>query len=327
MSNSRASSRIQAGDRQDMRKAFINTLTKICEEDKNTILVTGDLGFSVFETFRDKFPNQFLNAGVAEANLIGMSAGMAMGGMKVYAYSIAPFLVYRAFEQIRNDVSYHNLPVKIVGVGGGLAYGNAGPSHHATEDIALMTSVPNMTVICPGDPLEVEKAILASHNLDGPIYIRLNRSGDSIIHRNSEIDFKIGKGLILNKGEDVLIVTTGNMLEVGDKLAKRLDKYGLSISLISMHTLKPFDSALVNKESRGKKLIISLEEHSPYGGLSSLMSRTLVMNGIHTLYLPFTLPDIFTKVSASQTFLREIYGIDADSIFLKVIRTLENGIS
>ncbi|MEM0134545.1 MAG: transketolase C-terminal domain-containing protein [Thermoplasmatales archaeon] len=306
-----------------MRNAFINALTYICENDENTILLTGDLGFGVFEKFKERFPKQYLNAGVAEANMVGMAAGLAMSGMRVYVYSIAPFLVYRAFEQIRDDVCYHNLPVRIIGVGGGLAYGNAGPTHHATEDIALMTAIPNMTVVCPGDPIEVEKALLDSFTVKGPIYFRLNRSGDSVIHDNAKIDFKIGKGLVIKEGQDILLVTTGNMLEVGDKVSKGLDEVGYSTCLISMHTLKPFDSALLTKTSVGKKLIVSMEEHSPFGGLFSLISQTMVQNHIHTEYLPFTMPDSFARISASQNYLRKAYGLDHQTIIQKIIDNLE----
>ncbi len=307
-----------------MRKAFINTLSRMCEADENIILLTGDLGFGVFEEFKERFPKQYLNAGVAEANLIGMAAGLAMSGMTVYAYSIAPFLVYRAFEQIRDDVCYHNLPVRIVGVGGGLAYGNAGPTHHATEDIALMTALPNMTVVCPGDPIEVEKAIFESQGIQGPIYFRLNRSGDRYIHKNTAIDFKIGKGLNVKDGRDILLITTGNMLEVGDKVSYELDERGYSTSLISMHTLKPFDTTLLRKVSLGKKLIVSLEEHSPYGGLSSLISQTIVQERLGIEYLPFTLPDYFTKISASQHYLRKAYGLDGQAVLQKIIERVLN---
>lgn len=308
-----------------MRKAFINTLSKMCENDNDIMLITGDLGFSVFEEFKEKFPHRFLNAGVAESNLIGLASGLSMSGMTVYTYSIAPFLVYRAYEQIRNDVCYHNLPVRIVGVGGGLAYGNAGPSHHATEDIALMTSIPNMTVICPGDPIEVEKTLLNSYEVKGPIYLRLNRSGDRIIHDKRDIEFKIGKGLVVQEGKDILLLTTGNMLEVGKDVHTHLEQNGYSTCLISMHTLKPFDSNLLKKASKGKRIIVSIEEHSPYGGLSSLVSKELVQNHLTHRYIPFTLPDSFTQVSASQKYLRTLYGLDYISISERIIKTLKSG--
>ena len=164
-----------------MRKAFVKVLNELCENNDKIILITGDLGFGVFDDFRNKFPKQFLNAGIAEANIVGMAAGLALSGYRVFTYSIAPFLVYRAFEQIRDDLCYQNLPVTIVGVGSGLSYGNAGPSHHATEDLALMVTLPNMTVVAPGDPLEVEEAVRKIANIPGPSYLRLNRSGDKIV--------------------------------------------------------------------------------------------------------------------------------------------------
>ena len=253
-----------------------------------------------------------------------MAAGLALSGYQVFVYSIAPFLAYRAFEQIRNDLCYQNLPVKIIGVGGGLAYGNAGPSHHATEDIALMTSIPNMSVICPGDPLEVSYAIKESIKLKGPAYIRLNRSGDDSVHLHKQIDFKIGRGIVLSLGNEVLILSTGNTLPLASQVCNRLNKHGISAELISMHTLKPFDHKLLISESLNKRMIVTIEEHSPFGGLASIISKILLENSISKEFMPFSLPDKFATISGSQIFLRNEYGLNTDVIVSRIVERLRD---
>lgn len=307
-----------------MRKAFVDALMQLCEKDSKIMLLTGDLGFSVFEKFKERFPEQYLNAGVAEANLVGMAAGLSLEGYKVFIYSIATFLVYRTLEQIRNDLCYQNLPVIVVGVGGGLAYGNAGPSHHATGDIAVMSSLPNMTVICPGDPAEVHQTMKEITGIRGPVYLRLNRSKDPIIHENGISNFKIGKALIVNQGKDVLLISTGNTLEIGHKVLQQLTSKGFSVELISMHTIKPFDQETFLNEIKGKRLVVTIEEHTKYGGLFSNISSLLVENGISINLLPVYLPDSFVNVSSSQGHLRSLYGLDASSIESKVLRMLKN---
>ena len=181
-----------------MRKAFVNKLTELVSKNKNIYLLTGDLGFSVFDDFRNIFPENFVNMGLSEANMIGVASGMAMNGKYVFVYSIIPFITFRVLEQIRNDICLQNLPVKIIGVGEGLTYGTSGPTHHAIEDIGIMSSLPNMIVLSPGDPVEVEKLVEESINLKSPCYIRLGKNGEPAFNSpNTKIE--IGKGNILKR--------------------------------------------------------------------------------------------------------------------------------
>jgi len=178
-----------------MRTAFIKTLTEIAEEDKDVFLLTGDLGFSVFEDFEKKFGERFINIGIDEQNMTGIAAGLALENKKVFTYSIIPFATMRCFEQIRNDICYQNLDVKIIGVGAGLSYGPAGMTHQAIEDISILRTLPNMTVICPGDPIETRKAVRQSMNLSGPCYIRLGKKGEPNLH-DPNVNYQIGKGKV-----------------------------------------------------------------------------------------------------------------------------------
>lgn len=223
-----------------MRSAFVRSLMALAEEDKRVCLVTGDLGFGVVEPFAAKFPSQFVNAGVAEQNMTGIAAGMALCGKVVFTYSIANFPTLRCLEQIRNDACYHNADVKIVSVGGGLAYGALGASHHATEDIAVMRALPGMTVVAPGDPIEAETATRALVARAGPAYLRLGRSGEPLVH-SDYVDFQIGKAVRVTDGDDVTLIATGTMLHATTQAAARLAREGIAARVLSMHTIKPLD--------------------------------------------------------------------------------------
>src|SRR5207249_10726475 len=195
-----------------MRGAFFRALLELAEQDERVHLVVGDLGFGVVEEFARRFPARFLNAGVAEQNMTGIAAGMALSGKIVFTYSIANFPILRCLEQVRNDVCYHNANVKIVAVGGGLAYGSLGATHHATEDLAILRSLPRMVVVAPGDPVETEAATRAVRTQAGPCYLRLGRAGEAKVHRG-EIDFQLGKAIQVRDGRDLTLVTTRGMLE------------------------------------------------------------------------------------------------------------------
>jgi len=190
-----------------MRTAFIETLCELAEQDERIWLLTGDLGYSVLEQFAERFPDRFVNVGVAEQNMTGVAAGLALCGKIVFTYSIANFPTLRCLEQIRNDVCHHNLNVKIVAVGGGLAYGAQGYTHHAIEDLAVMLALPNMTVIAPGDSVEVRLATRAIVDWPGPCYLRLGRAGERIVHQ-TEPEFQIGKAIVLQQGSDVTLIST-----------------------------------------------------------------------------------------------------------------------
>ena len=201
-----------------MRKAFVKSLIAQARNHENLFVLTPDLGFSVLEEFSQEFPDRFLNVGIAEQNAISVAAGLALSGMVVYVYSIIPFITMRAFEQVRVDLAYMNTNVRLVGVGAGLSYGPAGATHHAIEDIAVMRALPNMTVCCPGDPLEVKAIVEESVIYPGPMYIRLAKNGEPIIH-DKDVNIRIGQAVEVKRGHDVSIVTTSNMLETGAKLA------------------------------------------------------------------------------------------------------------
>src|SRR3982751_2787827 len=195
-----------------MRNAFLDTLYELARQDDRIVFITGDLGFRVVEKFMENMPNQFLNAGVAEQNMTGIAAGMALSGKISFTYSIANFPILRCLEQIRNDVCYHRANVKVVAVGGGFAYGSLGATHHATEDLAIMRALPEMTVVAPGDPEEAAAATEAVAAHDGPCYLRLGRAGEQKVHARP-IHFQLGKAIQVRQGTDITLISTGGMLQ------------------------------------------------------------------------------------------------------------------
>ena len=308
-----------------MRKTFINTLIELAEKDRNLYLLTGDLGFSILEEFAEKFPKQFINCGIAEQNMMGVAAGLALSGKKVYTYSIIPFVTMRCLEQIRNDFCFQNLDVKIVGYATGLSYGAQGTTHHAIEDIGILRALPNMTVLSPADSIEAKELILQSYKTKNPTYIRLDKGG-----RENLYSFKpniiLGKPSVLKEGKDGIIIATGSYLEIGINIIKKLEQKGYDFKLISMHTLKPIDSASLLKEIEGKKLIFTLEEHNIIGGLGSAVAEILLANNINDImFRSIGVDDRYPDIAGDQNYLRSYYKIDEQSIYNLIINYLTNG--
>ncbi len=292
-----------------LRTAFIDTLRELARIDDRIFLLTADMGYSVFETFRDEFPDRFLNTGIAEQNTIGVAAGLASRGKIVFVYSIIPFVTMRCFEQVRLDLAYNFMNVKLVGVGAGLTYGPLGSSHHALEDIAIMRSLPDMTVLCPGDPIETRELIKRSYEYEGPVYIRLGKNGEPKIHPD-ETRIEIGKSITVLEGNDLALITTSNMLETGKKWVEEWKQDGVNVSLISMPSLKPFDSSTVKNLIDKEIPIITLEEHSVIGGLGSIISQVIATTGKPVKFQQIGINDKFSHVVGGHEFQRKKFMLD-----------------
>lgn len=304
-----------------MRSAFIRGLTALAGRDDRVVLLTGDLGYKIFDDFAARFPGRFINAGVAEQNMVGVATGLALEGFRPFVYSIATFATLRCFEQIRDDVCYNDVAVTIVGVGGGFSYGANGPTHHATEDIAIMRILPNMTVVCPGDPVEAELAVAAGASLGGPLYLRLGRAGDPLVHHDPP-SFEIGTAIKVREGSDGALVSTGGMLPVAMAAADLLQAENVSCQVISMHTVKPLDTAALEACCTQTKAVFTLEEHSRLGGLGSAVGEWLSDSGKACKLTCFGTEDRFADTAGSQAYLRRRHGLSAEQIARKVIERL-----
>ncbi len=297
-----------------MRSAFVKKLIELANKYNDLYLITADTGFRVLDEFKDLFPDRYLNIGISEANMIGVAAGLTLSGKIVFVYGIVPFVTMRCFEQIRIDLCYQNLPVKLIGIGQGLTYGSAGATHQSIEDIAIMNCLPNMTIVCPGDPVETEKAVESSIEVKGPLYLRLGKSGEKIIHSAQLSAFKIGKGIRLYGGKDIAIIATGNMLETAVNVYEILKQKNIFAELISMHTIKPLDVDLIVEISKRCKIIVSIEEHNFIGGLGSRIADVITDKKLAVNLKKFALPDKYVVVVGEQDYLRDYYGLTAEKI-------------
>ncbi len=308
-----------------MRKMFVKTLLELCEANPQLMVVTADLGYSVFEQFIQAKPRNYLNVGVAEADMIGISAGLALSGKQPIAYSITPFATARCLEQIRMDICYHELPVIIVGTGAGLSYGTLGPTHHGTEDLALMRALPNMTVTAPCDSHELSQVFRQLFESKKPGYMRIGRSHEPEVYTSGDKPLvALGKGSIVSDfGNEFAIISCGNLVSAGLQAAESLKANGVKGKLVSMHTIKPLDGKLIT-ELGAKMPIITLEEHSLIGGLGSAVAECLMDSGVSPpAFRRLALPDSFQKKIGTQEFLRKANGIDAQSVEKEILRLLK----
>lgn len=302
-----------------MRNTFVKCLTGFAKQDRRVLLVTGDLGYGVLDKFWDVLPDQFFNAGIAEQSMTGLAAGLGMEGKIVFTYSIANFPTLRCLEQIRNDVAYNNANVKIVSIGGGMAYGPSGITHHATEDIAVMRAIPNMTVLTPGDPAETAACTRYAYEHDGPFYIRLGKGGEQTLHEKVPA---LEKPCLLElaKGRDVAILCCGAILSEGSKAVAVLKEKGISAGLYSVPFVKPIDRNGLAALTRQYRAIFTVEEHNLSGGFGSAVAEVIAQYGEPVFFRMIGLPDGFTSKVGSQQYLREYYGIAADDIVGRVLQ-------
>ncbi len=302
-----------------MRNAFADEMTCLAAKDERIVLLVGDIGNRLFDTYKGRFPQRFINCGVAEANMISMAAGMALCGLRPITYTITPFNTSRCLEQIRVDVCYHNVPVMIVGVGAGLSYASLGATHHSCEDIGFLRMLPNMTVICPGDPGEVRLALRASLRHEGPVYLRLGKKGEPVIHQQ-EPEFVIGKGIVVREGSDVCFLSTGNTLPVALEAAVELERREVSAQVVSLHTVKPLDELLLSQAFSRFAVVATVEEHSLLGGLGGSVAEWLSDQPPQRARLcRIGTPDAFLHEAGEEEYARGRFGLTAQAISKRVL--------
>jgi transketolase len=297
-----------------MRDAFVDALVEIAEHDPRLMLLTSDLGFGVLTRFRQRFPERFINVGVAEQNMTGLAVGLALEGRVVFTYSIANFATLRCIEHIRNDACYHEANMKIVSIGGGFSYGALGISHHATEDLSIMRALPNMTVVAPGDLWEARQAAKALVETPGTAYIRIDKSAAPHTAGPGE-KFLLGKARLVREGSDVTFASTGGILGEALLAAEELARQGISARVLSFHTVKPLDIdalILVARETGG---LLTIEEHTVEGGFGGAVAEVLLELGVvPRFFRRLGLRAGFSSIVGSQTYLRRVYRIDARTL-------------
>lgn len=303
------------------RKAMSDTLLRLAKENRDIIVLTSDSrGSALLGEFGEKLPEQLVEVGIAEQNLVGVAAGLAHGGKRTFAVSPASFLSMRSIEQIKVDVAYSNTNVKLVGISGGVSYGALGMSHHSLQDIAVTRAIPNLQVIIPADRFETEKLFEELVKTNKPAYIRLGRNAVQDCYENNDFEFVIGKANVMLEGEDVTIFATGETVRIAMDASIELKSKGVTAAVVNMHTLKPLDTECILRQTKTTKLFISVEEHSIYGGLGSAIAEVISpIGGVkhHIIGLPDEPP-----VTGNSQEVFEHYGITPNAISEYVLKVL-----
>ena len=305
-----------------MRNKFAEVVYQQAKKNRKIAVLVADISpAGAIIEFRKEFPERFINTGVSEQSMIGIAAGLALRGMRPFCYTIATFSIYRPFEIIRVDLCYQNLPVTIIGMGAGLVYSTLGGTHHTIEDIAVATSLPNMTVICPCDPEEVKLATeWCASKSKGPVYMRLGKRGEKNFTLNAKEKFKIGKIRKVIDGEDIALITYGTLISIADEVQKKLQKRRIQASIYSCHTIKPLDEKGISKILKKYSQIVIMEEHVPNGGLTDkILSLAYKIKSTSSIK-SFTLKDKFIKFYGSHAELLNAHGISANKIIKSILK-------
>jgi transketolase len=303
-----------------MRDAFVRALSELAAEDPRVMLITGDLGFGVLGDFAERFPSSYLNAGVAEQNMTAVACGMAMAGARAYTYSIGNFPTLRCLEQLRNDVCYHRADVTVAAVGGGLSYGPLGMSHFATEDLAILRALPQLTVVAPSDPWQAYALTRQMHAAGGPQYLRIDKSSAGMAQGPVEL----GRARQVRPGSDAVIFATGGILGEAVAAADALAEEGVEVRVVDVHTLKPLDVETICEAAAACRIVLTLEEHTVVGGLGGAVAEACLSGGVRVeRFVRLGLQDRHPSVVGDQAYLRALLGLDRIGVVRALREALE----
>ncbi|MEO5959010.1 MAG: transketolase C-terminal domain-containing protein [Opitutaceae bacterium] len=306
-----------------MRNAFAKEITRLAREDDRVVLLSGDIGNRLFDDFKAACPGRFFNCGVAEANMIGVAAGLAMSGFRPVCYTITPFITYRCLEQIRIDVCYHEAPVTIVGTGSGLSYASLGATHHSCEEMGMLRLLPGLAVMAPADSFEVQSCLRAALAHSGPAYLRIGKKGEPRVHTAAPA-YRIGESIVLREGHDVFFVCAGTLLPVVVAAAETLAANGVSVGVASMPAVKPLDETLLRRVFGECRLVATVEEHSILGGLGGAVAEwSSEQSSPRARLLRFGTADEFLHLTGEQDEARAHFGLTAEAMSARVLAMLD----
>ena len=301
------------------REIYGRTLAQMGKENDKIVGVTADLSkTTAIVHFEKAFPERFFNVGIAEQNMMGIAAGLAKAGLIPFASTMAVFASMRASEQVRTDIAYQNLPVKIIATHAGISFGHAGTTHHCTEDLSIMKSMANMTVICPADGIETSKAVRACIDVPGPVYIRIGRGFEPPVHENEDYNYEIGKAITMHEGSDLTIIACGIAVLQSIQAAKTLkEQDGLSVRVVNMHTIKPIDEQAIMDAVKDTRRILTVEEHNVIGGLGDSVASVIAKSGKGCVFKKHGIYDEYAVIGYAED-LYSHYGLDANGIIDQV---------
>lgn len=301
-----------------MRNAFAREITDLAGQDPRLVVLMGDIGNHLFDQYKERYAARFYNCGVAEANMIGMAAGLASCGFRPVCYTITPFATTRCLEQIRVDLCYHNVPVIVVGTGSGLSYASLGATHHSCEDLAMLRVLPSIKVLCPGDPMEVRACLRAAIKEDSPVYMRIGKKGEPVVYEQVP-DITIGKCIVIKEGTSVCLLNAGNTLPLAMEAAVQLESLGISTEVASFHTIKPLDQNYLRDALTRFQLLATIEEHSIIGGFGGSIAEWLSEQEKQKVQLlRFGTSDEFMHVAGDQGYARSFHGLTSKNIVSKI---------
>lgn len=296
-----------------MQRAYISALCEIAEKDRNVLSLLADSGTGYDELFRRYFPEQMLDFGIAEENMVSAAAGLAKCGKIPFVYTAGAFLAYRSFEFIRDDICFQNLNVKIVGMGAGLSWSTLGVTHHTTEDLAALRALPNLTIFSPSCPREVEKAVKAAYEIQGPVYIKIGMNNEPDVCGEDDT-FAVGKNRELRSGREVCVYTTGSIASEVLEAAKLLEADGLDIGVVNVPTIKPFDGEEILERTKRYGTVLTVEEHSITGGLGSAVAEVLAESDVKVRFRRIGLKNCFASGYGTHAQVKAANGLDAEGI-------------
>lgn len=300
-----------------MQSAYIGKLMELAEKDSNVLHVLADSGTGYDEMFRRNFPSQIYNFGISEENMVAAAAGMATVGKIPFVFTAGAFLAYRALEFIRDDICFQNLNVKIIGMGSGLSWSSLGPTHHTTEDVAVLRAIPNLMILSPATPKQTAECVEAAYEHQGPVYIRIGMNHEKEFY-DENYHMTVGANDIIRDGGDFTVFVTGSILEEADCAAQMLLEEGIRVNLVNVHTIKPLDEKNVMQMAERSKMLFSVEEHNIYGGLGGMIAETLIEHGIGRKLHRIGLHDTFAIGYGTHKSVRKDNGLDAEAIFSSI---------
>ena len=302
---------------------FSAGLLELAEADRNIVVVTSDSrGSGKLVVYGQKLPEQIVEIGIAEQNLVGVAAGLASAGKKAFAVSPACFLTARALEQIKNDVCYSDNPVRLIGISAGVSYGALGSTHHSLHDFAVLRAINNITIVAPADNFETTEAVKLAVKLNRPLYLRFGKKAMPLLTDDESNGFEFGKGRVIKKGNDVAIIATGETVYPALQSAEKLAEQGIKATVVSMHTIKPLDAELILQLAKDTSAILTVEEHSINGGLGEACASLLLQHRYNKPFKIMGIPDEYT-ITGSQTEIFDHYGLSADGIAQAVLNLLQ----
>ncbi len=304
-----------------MQKAYISALYKLLKEDKNVISCLSDSGTDYDDMIARELPDQVINFGISENNKVAAASGLASQGKIPFVYTTNAFIAYRSYEFVRDDICLQNRNVKLVGMGSNLAWSTLGCTHHTTEDVGALRSLPNLVLLNPASPKELEKCINEAYKIKGPVYIRMGMSGEEEIYED-DYKFRIGKNNIVREGKDGVIFTTGSIISEVLKAVDKLSDNGTSFEVVNVCSLKPFDNKSVIDECKKHKIIFSAEEHNIIGGLGSIIADVIAENGLSTKLVKIGLNDTFAEGYGTHQEILEMNKLDANNIYKKIKKAI-----